>query len=65
MVISVAIIGSGVAAASTCYYLKKQNPNIHIEVFESSSEIGGRTNSVNIGGFNAEVGAGIAFTVNM
>jgi phytoene dehydrogenase-like protein len=65
MVYTVAVIGSGIGAASTCYFLKKKfSNNIDIQVFESSNQIGGRTNSLKIGNFTAEMGAGIAYTGN-
>jgi protoporphyrinogen oxidase len=68
-VIRVAVVGSGIGAASTCYFLNKmfkdsqQSDQIHIEVFESASHVGGRSEAVKIGERNMEIGAGIAYTV--
>jgi len=65
MPIKVAVIGSGVGAASTCYFLKKLlHEKVHIEVFERSPHIGGRTESIRIDGQNMELGAGIAYSGN-
>lgn len=65
MVFNVAIIGSGVAAASTCYYLKKKyNDDVKISVFEKKSGLGGRAKCFRVEGHTLEIGAGIAYTGN-
>ena len=65
MPIKVAVVGSGIAAASTCYFLKKElKENIHIDVYEQHGRLGGRTESIVVDGHNMELGAGIAYGGN-
>jgi prenylcysteine oxidase/farnesylcysteine lyase len=65
MPIRVAVVGSGIAAASSSYFLKQQlKDDVHIEVFERSPHIGGRTESLRVDGHNMELGAGIAYSGN-
>jgi hypothetical protein len=41
------VIGSGIGAASTCYFLNKLFVrNVHIDVFESAKHVGGRSESI-------------------
>jgi hypothetical protein len=64
-VVTVAVIGSGIGAASTCYFLNKLfDGNAHIDVFESAKHVGGRSESINVNGTNMELGAGIAYSGN-
>ncbi|KAI8895732.1 Prenylcysteine lyase-domain-containing protein [Globomyces pollinis-pini] len=42
----VGIIGSGAAGSSVAYFLKKQYPNVNIEIFERSNRIGGRAYAI-------------------
>lgn len=63
--LSVAVIGSGVGALSTCYYLKKIfKDKVSIDVFEKNDRIGGRTMPMTVNGHNFELGAAIAITDN-
>jgi len=65
MPLSVAIVGSGIGAASTCYFLNKLfEGNIKIDVYESESSVGGRSMPMKVDGRNMEVGAGIAYSGN-
>ena len=62
---TVAVIGSGIGAASTCYFLNKLfDGNIKIDVFESAKHVGGRSECVDINGTKMELGAGIAYSGN-
>ena len=37
-----AIVGAGAAGVSQAYYLKKENPDLKIAIFEKDSHIGGK-----------------------
>ena len=45
----VAIIGCGVSGVASAYFLKKKYPDVEIEFFESSNNLGGRVGSKKIG----------------
>ena len=63
--INIAVIGSGIGAASACYHIKKvfHDENVNIDVFEAEGSIGGRTKATEIDGKSVELGASIAYTV--
>ncbi|KAH7382088.1 hypothetical protein BKA64DRAFT_713325 [Cadophora sp. MPI-SDFR-AT-0126] len=61
----VAVIGSGLAGATTAYYLHnfiREHQNVDITIFERESQIGGRIKSVKYRGLTIEVGAPSAST---
>lgn len=63
--VTVAVIGSGIGAASTCYFLNKlYDGNVQIDVFESANHVGGRSESIKVNGISMELGAGIAYSGN-
>lgn len=43
---SVAIIGVGITGLSSAYFLKQQDPNIDVTIFEASNRPGGRFNRI-------------------
>lgn len=50
------IIGAGLSGLSTAHFLKKQNPQLDIQLLERSSRAGGAIQSLNKEGFLAEWG---------
>jgi len=56
-VLDVAIIGAGVAGLACVARLMEQGGSKQIAVFEADTKFGGRTCSVNVGGFSVDSGA--------
>ena len=56
----IAIIGAGVSGLSAAYFLLEKNPDAEIEIFEKSSEIGGRVSTQGILG-KGEVDTGCQY----
>ena len=52
----IAIVGSGISALSSAYYLCKFNLSDEIHIFEREAEIGGHSKSFNCDGHNIELG---------
>lgn len=52
----VAIIGAGITGLASAYYLKQQNPNIDVTIYESSNRPGGKIQSYRQDGYMIELG---------
>ncbi|HCY4499335.1 TPA: FAD-dependent oxidoreductase, partial [Staphylococcus aureus] len=48
---SVAIIGAGITGLSSAYFLKQQDPNIDVTIFEASNRPGGKIQSYRKDGY--------------
>jgi phytoene dehydrogenase-like protein len=57
----IAVIGAGIAGASTAYYTKQKLPNATIVVFDARDYIGGRLHHITFAGETVELG-GAAWT---
>lgn len=53
---TVAVIGGGIAGASTAFYLSQFAPGSQVDVFEKNPIVGGRLKHVTFGGAVCEVG---------
>ncbi len=53
---SVAIIGAGITGLSSAYFLKQQDPNIDVTIFEASNRPGGKIQSYRKDGYMIELG---------
>ncbi len=53
----VAIIGGGISALATAFYLKKERPQWEVTVFEKEAQLGGKMKTVNQNGFLFEEGS--------
>jgi prenylcysteine oxidase / farnesylcysteine lyase len=61
----VAIVGSGIGGASLAHFLQKQWPDrFSVTVFERSGEIGGRTRTLDFGGYPIDAGASVIHKQN-
>nr|SUN31861.1 Protoporphyrinogen IX oxidase, aerobic [Staphylococcus schleiferi] len=54
---SVAIIGAGITGLSSAYFLKQQDPNIDVTIFEASNRPGGKIQSYRKDGYMIELGS--------
>ena len=53
----IAIIGAGISGLSTAWYLEKLLPNAHVDVFESTQQVGGVIQTTYADPFLTELGA--------
>ncbi|KAH0471812.1 MAG: hypothetical protein KVP17_002465 [Porospora cf. gigantea B] len=61
----VGIIGGGVGGTSTAYFLRQNDADVHIDVYERKDTVGGRAALVNMGGNEYEAGAAIIHSENL
>jgi oxygen-dependent protoporphyrinogen oxidase len=54
---NIAIIGGGISGLSTAFYLKKENPDVKITLFEKKPNLGGKMKTRNQDGFLFEKGS--------
>eukprot|EP00775_Hariotina_reticulata_P008634 gene8634-8815_t len=60
----VAVIGGGLGGTAAAYYLRQLSPDVHLELFESASRLGGRTEEFVYNGQVYELGASIIHAQN-
>ncbi|MDU9418099.1 protoporphyrinogen oxidase [Staphylococcus lloydii] len=53
---SVAIIGAGITGLSSAYFIKKQNPNIDVTIYEATDRAGGKIQTYRKDGYTIELG---------
>lgn len=53
---SVAIIGAGITGLSSAYFIKKQNPNIDVTIYEAGNRAGGKIQTYRKDGYTIELG---------
>ncbi len=46
----IAIVGAGISGLATAFFLKKNRPDLHIEIFEKDNQVGGRLATQKISG---------------
>ncbi|PID47418.1 MAG: protoporphyrinogen oxidase [Proteobacteria bacterium] len=52
----IAIIGGGISGLTTAFYIKWQNPSLHVDVYEEGSFLGGKMRTEEVDGFYFENG---------
>ncbi|WP_323704472.1 protoporphyrinogen oxidase [Mammaliicoccus sp. Dog046] len=52
----IAIIGAGITGLSTAHYLRKESPDLEIDVFEQSDRVGGKIKTYRENGYTIELG---------
>ena len=53
----IAIVGGGISGLATAFYLRHQNPEIEVTIFESAPKLGGKMLTQSVGGFQFEEGS--------
>ncbi|MBF7024595.1 protoporphyrinogen oxidase [Staphylococcus kloosii] len=53
---SVAIIGAGITGLSSAYFIKKQNPDIDVTIYEATDRAGGKIQTYRKDGYTIELG---------
>ncbi|MEB7433296.1 protoporphyrinogen oxidase [Staphylococcus pasteuri] len=53
---NVAIIGAGITGLTSAYYMKKQNPNLNVTIYEASNRPGGKIQTYRKDGYTIELG---------
>jgi oxygen-dependent protoporphyrinogen oxidase len=56
----IAVVGGGISGLATAYYIKKNNSEAEIDLYEKESNLGGKLKTTNIHGYTIENG-GIGF----
>lgn len=54
---NIAIIGGGISGLTTAFYIKNENPNVKITIFEKDKTLGGKMKSIKNGGYIVEEGS--------
>lgn len=53
----IAIVGGGISGLATAFYLRHENPELEITIFESAPKLGGKMLTQSVGGFHFEEGS--------
>ncbi|MDX1808645.1 MAG: protoporphyrinogen oxidase [Sulfurospirillaceae bacterium] len=53
----IAIVGGGISGLATAFYIKRQNPQIEISIFEKEEKLGGKMMTKDVDGFLFEEGS--------